>query len=123
MEVFSANKVANDGTNIAKKQQDDAVKTATVLAESNKGNNDKDKEDKENVNKENVNEFVNKLNEDLSHIENNLEFSYNDDVDQMVITIKKKSDGEVVRTIPTEEAIELSKKMKDIVGALFDEKG
>jgi flagellar protein FlaG len=121
MEVFSATKLANDGTNLAKQLPDESIKKVqeSDSQDAKKENDEKSKE----VEKDKVNDFVKKMNEDLGKLEQNLEFSYNEDIEQMMITVTKKDSGEVVRTIPTEEAIEISKKMKDIVGALFDKKG
>jgi flagellar protein FlaG len=121
MEVFSATKLANDGTGIAKQVSEDNVKNIAKSNNQEAKNDSKNKVDA--ISEEEVNQVVKKMNEDLAKLEQSLEFSYNDDIKQMMITVKNRDDGEVIRTIPTEEAIEISKKMKDIVGSIFDKKG
>ena len=53
----------------------------------------------------------------------NITFGYNDKINQMFINVIEKSTGKVIRKFPTEEAMSLSAKMKEIVGIIFDKKG
>lgn len=118
MEIFSATKLVNDGTTVARQELDNK-KVLTNKMEEEKSNTDKDKEQKK-LSPETKDDLVKKLNEELSKHEKNLEFSFDDDIKQMVITIKRKDNGEVVRTIPTEEAIEMAKQTKEMAGILID---
>lgn len=64
------------------------------------------------------------INKKMEHIGADINFSYNDDIAGLVVTVKDPSNGgRVIREIPSKEAIELAKKMHEVVGLIFDKKG
>lgn len=63
------------------------------------------------------------LNQEMKKINTDINFSYNDDIQGLVVTVKEIDGNKVIREIPSKEAIELMKKMHDIVGLIFDKKG
>lgn len=63
------------------------------------------------------------LNEEMKFINTNLMFDYEDSISSLVLTIKQVDSGEIVRQIPTDEAMELMKKMRDIISVILDTKG
>lgn len=63
------------------------------------------------------------LNQEMKRINTDINFSYNDDIRGLVVTVKEIDGNKVIREIPSKEAIELMKKMHDIVGLIFDKKG
>lgn len=63
------------------------------------------------------------LNKEMQFINTNLMFDYEDSISSLVLTIKQRDSGEVIRKIPTDEALELMKKMRDIVSVVLDTKG
>ncbi len=63
------------------------------------------------------------LNEHMKSLDTNIKFGFNDKIDIMFVNVIEKSTGKVIRKIPTEEAMKLSEKMKEIVGMIFDKKG
>jgi flagellar protein FlaG len=68
-----------------------------------------------------------KLSKELNHIaakENlDISFGYNEKIDKVFINIVDKSSGEVIRKLPSEEAIKFAEGMKELLGKLFDKKG
>ena len=50
------------------------------------------------------------------------EFSYNEDVNRVSITVYDDATGEVVREIPPEESLKMLEKMWEITGLMVDEK-
>lgn len=60
------------------------------------------------------------LNEQMSSLGTNLHFGFNEDAKQMFVSVTEKDTGKVVRQIPTKEALELIKHMKDAIGLIFD---
>ncbi len=66
---------------------------------------------------------VQELNEQMDLLETNVSFGYNDKISLMYVNVMEKSTGRSIRKIPTEEAMDLSAKMKEIVGMIFDKKG
>lgn len=63
------------------------------------------------------------LNQEMKRLNTDINFSYNDDIRGLVVTVKEADGNKIIREIPSKEAIELMKKIHDIVGLLFDKKG
>lgn len=51
---------------------------------------------------------------------NNIEFSYNEDADRVVVTVKSEND-EVVRQIPPEDYINFVSRFRELIGVALDE--
>jgi len=66
---------------------------------------------------------VSELNDQMDLLDTNIKFGFNDEISLMYVNVMEKSTGETIRKIPTEEAMQLSAKMKEIVGMIFDKKG
>jgi len=66
---------------------------------------------------------VNELNAQMDLLETNIAFGFNEELSRMYVSVIEKSSGDTIRQIPTEEAMALSVKMKEIVGMIFDKKG
>lgn len=73
--------------------------------------------------KENLNNIANELNDQMSTLNTNLEFGFNDKINSMYIDVHEKSTGRLIRKFPTEEAMRLAEHLKEFVGILFDKKG
>lgn len=67
-------------------------------------------------------ELSNKLREEMRKANTNIDFSYNDDIKGLVVTVREASGNRIIREIPSPEAIELMMKMRDMVGNIFDER-
>lgn len=80
------------------------------------------KEEKDNLEQQLLN-LVKELNEEMESINTDLMFDYDDSISSLVLTIKQKESGKVIRQIPTDEAMELMKKMRDIVSVILDTQG
>jgi flagellar protein FlaG len=63
-----------------------------------------------------LNSIAQKENLDIS-------FGYNKKIDKVFINIVDKTSGEVIRKLPSEEAIKFAEGMEDLLGKLFDKKG
>jgi flagellar protein FlaG len=66
---------------------------------------------------------VKDLNDQMDLLDTNISFGFNDEISLMYVNVTDKTTGETIRKIPTEEAMDLSAKMKEIVGMIFDKKG
>ncbi|MCD8477761.1 MAG: flagellar protein FlaG [Sulfurospirillum sp.] len=66
---------------------------------------------------------IKELNQQMDKLETNIAFGFNDEISMMYVNVMEKSTGKTIRKIPTEEAMDLSAKMKEIVGIIFDKKG
>ena len=78
--------------------------------------------DTKNIRKE-LDNTVKHLNDNMKALDTNVMFGFNDKIDSMFVNVTERSTGKVIRRIPTEEAMKLSEKMKEIVGMIFDKKG
>lgn len=77
---------------------------------------------KDEINKK-LDSTVKALNDHMESLDTNVTFGFNDKIQSMFVDVIEKSTGKIIRTIPTEEAMKLSEKMKEIVGMIFDKKG
>jgi flagellar protein FlaG len=74
------------------------------------------------VSKEELASVVSSLNKEIEPMGTNIKFGYNSDINQLVVEVKNNITGEVIRQLPTKEALELSKKVKELVGIIFDKR-
>ncbi len=86
-----------------------------------------DKDEKQSSNQKDIKDqlksTVKSLNEQMKSLDTNVMFGFNDKIDTMFVNVMERSTGKTIRKIPTEEAMKLSEKMKEIVGMIFDKKG
>jgi flagellar protein FlaG len=68
------------------------------------------------VSSEQLNAAVKSVREFVGTINNNLEFSINDDTQQVVVKIIDSSTKEVIRQIPSEEMVAMAKALDSIKG-------
>ena len=68
-------------------------------------------------------DLVKNLNKEIETINTDLMFDYEDSISSLVLTIKQKESGEIIRKIPTDEAMELMKQMRDIISIVLDTQG
>ncbi len=73
--------------------------------------------------KQQLNNTIKHLNEHMKSLDTNVTFGFNHKIDVMFVNVMERSTGKIIRKIPTEEAMKLSEKMKEIVGMIFDKKG
>lgn len=80
------------------------------------------KKDKEHLKDELV-ELSKKLNDEMKRIGTSINFAYNDDVPGLTVTVKEYGGDKIIREIPSKEAIELVKRMREVVGIIFNQQG
>lgn len=68
-------------------------------------------------------ELSKKLNDEMKNIGTDINFSYNENIPGLKVTVKEYNGDKVIREIPSKEAIELMKRMRELVGVIFDKKG
>ncbi|MDD3343037.1 MAG: FlaG family protein [Sulfurospirillaceae bacterium] len=83
----------------------------------------KDSQHDQNNISEKLNNTVKELNQQMESLDTNVTFGFNDKIDTMFVSVIERSTGKMIRKIPTEEAMSLAEKMKEIVGMIFDKKG
>ena len=82
-----------------------------------------EKEIKEKEIKKQIKEIIEQLNKEMNILNTTIRFGFDDKIDEMYVTVIDTKDDRVIRQIPSEEAMRLAKKMRELIGILFDEKG
>ncbi|MCH5313615.1 MAG: flagellar protein FlaG [Helicobacter sp.] len=81
-----------------------------------------DKENKKKLESE-LRELSKKLNDEMKRVGTDLSFSYNENIPGLKVTVKESNSDKIIREIPSKEAIELMKKMREVIGVIFDKQG
>jgi len=81
-----------------------------------------DKKSKEEI-KDELQKVVKELNEAMNPLNTDLEFKFNDKVDELTVLVVDKKNDKVIREFPPKDALKLMEKMRELVGMLFDKKG
>jgi len=66
-------------------------------------------------------EAVKRLNDQMQQSQRSLGFSVDKETDVLIVRVTNKETGELVRQIPAEAVVRLSKSIEDLKGLLFDE--
>ncbi|QKF62988.1 FlaG family protein [Campylobacter mucosalis] len=70
--------------------------------------------------KNKMKDVTKELNTQMERLETNIRFDYDGDVNLMIVKVTEASTGEVIRELPTKEALKISKYFKESIGLLFD---
>jgi len=113
---------AQDGVSSASQNSTkvkEAVGNKSVVEES------KEMDEKKNVEdlKKELMSLTKELNNEMNPLNTNIEFGFSDDIKGLFVTVFEKDTQKVIRKIPSDEAMELMAKMREIVGMIFDKKG
>ena len=73
--------------------------------------------------KKKLQEITKQLNKEMDTLNTTIRFGFNDKINEMYVSVIDTKDDRVIRQIPSEEAMRLAAKMRELVGMLFDEKG
>ncbi len=117
-------KVSNDAAvsnkhiepNYQKNQAQEISKTAKDT------NNQHKAQDQKEVSPKDLKKIINKINENVSMLNQNVKFAYNDTIKSLTVEVVDVSTGKVIREIPPKEVINLQKKLSEVVGIIFDSK-
>jgi flagellar protein FlaG len=75
--------------------------------------------DQTKLTREDVEEMVEALEDFANTVQTRLNFSIDDDTEDVVVKIMDKETDEVIKQFPAEEILELREKMQDLSGLLF----
>ncbi len=73
------------------------------------------------LSREEVSEVVNRLNNGVRDIHERMSFSFNEKTQRIIVKVMNNDTNEVVREIPSKEAIKLLEHIQDFLGMLVDE--
>jgi flagellar protein FlaG len=73
------------------------------------------------VNEEKVRDAVKEINNELVKLQSELGFAVDKVANDVVVTVKRKESGEIVRQIPSETILKLAHNFEKLKGVLLDE--
>lgn len=127
MDVVGKSSIGNDYSTVSQDKKPAAAveKKPAVIVEDVAGikTNEDSKiqtTEKQAASPKSVEDAVKRANNKMS--KTHCEFSYNEDVNRVSITVYDDATGEVVREIPPEESLKMLEKMWEITGLMVDEK-
>jgi flagellar protein FlaG len=126
MEVFNNIKTAmapqvNTASNVTNNRFVEGESKVKADTEVSKTATNEDLNDIEKV-KEDLDKAVKHLNLQAESLQTNIQFGFNDKTDYLYVDVTERTSGKLIRKIPSEEAMKLAEKMKEVVGMIFDEK-
>lgn len=75
------------------------------------------------VQKGQIKDLVDQMNKSLDPFNTSLKFGFHDTSDTYYVSVVDTNTNDIIRKFPSEEAMQLSVKMKEFVGMIFDQKG
>ncbi len=114
-EIKANNIIEVEATITDKKNNTEAIKRNI------EENQVKEKEKTEKLSQEDLDNTLKKLNENDDIIKRGLKFEKVDEVDKWVVKVYNVDTGETIRQIPSEEAVQITKGIQEILGTIFDE--
>lgn len=124
MEAISSSQIGNSmpmGVVEPNRQSASAIESKSLSQQNKdieKSNNKKDVDDL----KKELSTLSEQLNKEMSPLNFNVKFGFNDKIDEMYVSVTEKSTNKLIRKIPSDEAVKLMEKMREIVGMIFDKK-
>lgn len=67
-----------------------------------------------------LSELTKELNQQIDTLNTNVKFEFNEQIGELYISVVEKDTGNVIRQIPSEEAMKLREHLKNLVGMIFD---
>ncbi len=129
LEVFMVNEVQGSGlgistshTSVQTTPTKEINRTNTINAIENTIDESKTTIDPEQY-KPKLELLSERLNEEMKRIGTDINFSYNDTIKGLVVSVKDANGDKVLREIPSKEAVDLMQRMRDVIGIIFDKKG
>ncbi len=123
MDIFNAVSKHVDSTQHYNIEQTSNISTKTVQhtmqSTSSKVQN---KQDDKQI-QQHLSNTIKKLNDQMQSLNINIKFGFNSKIDELFVDVTERSSGKLIRTIPTQDAMKLAEKMKEVIGMIFDKKG
>ena len=102
--------------NYQKKQTQNLEKSSSVSQNQNK------MQEAKNISSKDLRKVIETLNDNVSMLNQNVKFAYNDSIKSLTVEVVDTLTGKVIREIPPKEIINLQKKLSEVVGIIFDSK-
>jgi len=73
--------------------------------------------------KQELMDLAKQLNDVVTPLNTDIQFGFSDDISALYLNVVDTKTNDVIRQMPSEEAIELMTRMREFVGMLFDKRG
>ena len=103
-------------------QQQSVQQAQVKKAQTEETQKIQNRKEKEEIQQE-LTKLAGQLNDEIAPLTNDIRFGFSEEIGQLMVNVVDANTGEVIRQFPTEEAIEIMTKMKELIGMLFDKKG
>jgi flagellar protein FlaG len=80
-------------------------------------------ESKKEAMRDELKKLTEELNKEMNPLNTSIQFGIDDDLQELYVSVLDATTNKEIKKIPSDEALELMAKMKEIVGMLFDTKG
>ncbi|MDR0663952.1 MAG: flagellar protein FlaG [Helicobacteraceae bacterium] len=74
------------------------------------------------ISRERFEELVSNLNESAQTLRMQLRFGYSEDIKGLYLSVLDAESGDIIRQIPSEQAIKFIARMREVAGLLLDER-
>lgn len=78
---------------------------------------------KKKITKDELQDLTAKLNKEMGPLNPDIKFQFDNDSDILTVNVVDKKTEKIIRKFPSDEALRIMEKMRELVGALFDDKG
>lgn len=120
--IKSTNIGAQEGRSYVAQEGRKSEKSGSAESIQQVAKEEQEKKSNEELKRE-LQEVVRELNNEMSPLNREIKFGFEDKIESLYVTVQERSTDKVIRKIPSEEAMELMAKMREIVGIIFDKKG
>lgn len=122
MDVFSNIKNFQSLTYDNKNMTDTSHIHKTHKSPETENKEEMEKKSSKDIKKE-LQHLTEQLNKEMNPLNKDLEFKYNNKIENFSVLVVDKKTDKVIREFPPKEALKLMEKMRELVGMLFDKKG
>ncbi|WP_300950162.1 FlaG family protein, partial [Helicobacter rodentium] len=105
-----------NSASVSKVQKESITQTQQMQTEIDKSNEEQKVEEQ----KQKLNELAQQLNKELNPLNTNVTFGFSEDIEGLYVTVSERDTNRIIRKIPSDEAMELMAKMKEVVGIIFN---
>jgi len=125
--IQSGTYVVQSGTKPASQTSDSVstqtseVKSSSASAIQKQSDEMASKTKQEDLKKE-LMQLTDNLNKEMNPLNINVKFGFEDKIGEMSVSVFEKDSNKLIRKFPSDEAVALMTKMREIIGIIFDKK-
>ena len=119
--IPSGSYIGQSGMKPALETQASETKGTSAAAIQKQSDEAADKTKQEDL-KQELMQLTEDLNKEMNPLNINVKFGFEDKIGEMFVSVYEKDSNKLLRKIPSDEAVALMIKMREIIGIIFDKK-